>query len=65
MLCIEFPSAVTQGILGILDKRDEENVDFDEFLQSVKTILLYDNFFEELETLFRHLDSTKIGKIKV
>jgi Ca2+-binding EF-hand superfamily protein len=57
MLCIEFPAQVTQGIISILDKRDEENVDFDEFLQSIKTILLYDNFFEELETLFRHLDA--------
>ena len=57
MLCIEFPAQVTQGIISILEKRDEENVDFDEFLQSIKTILLYDNFFEELETLFRHLDA--------
>jgi hypothetical protein len=65
MLCIEFPAQVTQGIISILDKRDEENVDFDEFLQSIKTILLYDNFFEELETLFRHLDAQKLGRIKI
>lgn len=64
MLCIDFPPMVTQGVLAILDKRDAENVEFDEFLKSVKTILLYDNFFEEMEPLFKHLDVLQTGKIQ-
>lgn len=56
---------MTQGIVAILDKRDEENVDFDEFLKSVKTILLYENFFEELDPLFKHLDKLKLGQIRI
>ena len=48
----------------MLDKKDEENVDFDEFLNGVKTVMLYDNYFEEMEGLFKYLDSKKAGKIK-
>jgi replication factor C small subunit len=42
----------------------EENVEFDEFLCGIKTILLFDNYFEEMEQMFRYLDQTKQGKIK-
>jgi Ca2+-binding EF-hand superfamily protein len=45
--------------------KDEENVDFDEFLSAVRTILMFENFFDELDLLFRHLDSLKTGKIKI
>ena len=48
----------------MLDKREEENVEFDEFLCGIKTILLFDNYFEEMEQMFRYLDQTKQGKIK-
>ena len=65
MLCIDFPAEVTTGIVALLDKRDEENVDFDEFLNAVRTILMFENFFDELDSLFRHLDSLKTGKIKI
>lgn len=65
MLCIEFPSEVTAGIVQLIDKRDEENVDFDEFLSAVRTMLMFENFFEELDSLFKHLDATKVGKIKI
>ena len=48
----------------MLDKKEEENVDFDEFLNGVKTVMLYDNYFEEMEGLFKYLDTNKTGKIK-
>ena len=48
----------------MLDKKEEENVDFDEFLNGVKTVMLYDNYFEEMESLFKYLDTKKQGKIK-
>lgn len=56
---------MTQGILQLLDKREDENCDFEEFLQAVRTILLYDSFFEEMDTIFRHIDSNKTGKIRL
>jgi len=52
------------GVLRLLDKREEENVEFDEFLCGIKTILLLDNFFEEMEHLFKYLDTSKLGKIR-
>jgi len=63
MLCVEYPTEILHGILYMLDKREEENVEFDEFLCGIKTILLFDNYFDEMESLFRHLDYKKQGKI--
>lgn len=65
MLCIEYPPVVTQGIIALLDKREDENCDFEEFLSAVRTILLYDSFFDEMDTIFRHIDSSKAGKIRL
>ena len=65
MLCIEMPAAVTSGLFELLDKREDENCDFDEFLSAIKTILLYDSYFEEMESIFRHLDNGKTGKIRI
>ena len=59
------PPVVTQGILEMLDKREDENCDFDEFLSAIKTILLYDSYFEEMESIFKHLDNGKTGKIRL
>jgi Ca2+-binding EF-hand superfamily protein len=64
MLCIYYPSEILAGILKMLDKKEEENVDFDEFLNGVRTVMLYDNYFEEMEGLFKYLDTKKQGKIK-
>ena len=64
MLCIDYPAEILNGILKLLDKREEENVDFDEFLNAIRTIMLYDNYFEEMEVLFKYLDSkNKLGKV--
>mmetsp|Transcript_7293 Transcript_7293/g.11446 ORF Transcript_7293/g.11446 Transcript_7293/m.11446 type:complete len:119 (+) Transcript_7293:475-831(+) len=63
MLCIDYPSEILNGILKMFDKKEEENVDFDEFLNAVKTIMLFDNYFEEMEVLFKYLDGKKSGKI--
>jgi len=64
MLCIYYPSEILAGILKMIDKKDEENVDFDEFLNGVRMVMLYDNYFEEMEGLFKYLDTQKQGKIK-
>lgn len=64
MLCIDYPAEILKGILALLEKREEENVDFDEFLCGIRTILMYDSYFEEMETIFKHLDFMKRNKIK-
>lgn len=64
MLCIDYPSDILHGILRLLDKREDENIEFDEFLCGIRTILLFDNYFEEMEQLFKYLDLKKEGKIK-
>lgn len=56
MLCIYYPAEILQGILRMLDKKEEENVDFDEFLNGVRTVMMFDNYFEEMEGLFKYLD---------
>ena len=63
MLCIDYPNEILNGILKLIDKKEEENVDFDEFLNAIKTIMLYDTYFEEMEPLFKYLDTKKTGKI--
>ena len=63
MLCIDYPADILNGILKLIDKKEEENVDFDEFLNAIKTIMLYDTYFEEMEVLFKYLDTKKAGKI--
>jgi len=63
MLCIDYPADILNGILKLIDKKEEENVDFDEFLNAIKTIMLYDTYFEEMEVLFKYLDTKKQGKI--
>lgn len=60
MLCIDYPNEILNGILKLIDKKEEENVDFDEFLNAIKTIMLYDTYFEEMESLFKYLDGKKI-----
>ena len=56
MLCIDYPGEVLTGVLRLIDKREDENVEFDEFLCGVKTILMFDNYFEEMEQLFKYLE---------
>ena len=56
MLCLDYPPEILKGMLSLLDKREEENVDFDEFLCGIRTIFMYGSFFEEMETMFKHLD---------
>lgn len=48
----------------MIDKREEENIEFEVFLNAIKTIMLFDNYFEEMEVLFKYLDQKKLGTIK-
>ena len=63
MLCVDYPAEIWTGLCRIVDKKEEENVDFEEFLTSIKTIMLYDNYFEEMQSLFKYLDNQQKGTI--
>jgi len=63
MLLLDYPNEVLQGVLRMIDKKDAENVEFNDFLTSIRTILAYDGYFQEMEHLFKHLDRDKRGKI--
>ena len=63
MLCLEYPPDILKGILSLIDKREEENVDFDEFLCGIRTTLMFQSFFEEMETIYKHLDYKRTGKV--
>lgn len=63
MLCVDYPADILNGLLKMIDKKEEENVEFDEFLNSIKTIMLYDTYFEEMQVLFKYLDVKGTGKI--
>ena len=56
MLCTDYPAEILNGLVKIIDKKEEENVDFEEFLTAIKTIMLYDTYFEEMIPLFKYLD---------
>jgi hypothetical protein len=43
MLCIDYPSEILQGILKLVDKKEEETIEFDEFMAGIKTIFLFDS----------------------
>ena len=63
MLLLEYPPEILKGILTLLDKKEEENVDFDEFLCGIRTTLMFQSFFEEMETIYKHLDYKRTGKV--
>jgi Ca2+-binding EF-hand superfamily protein len=63
MLCVDYPAEILNGLLKMIDKKEEENVEFDEFLNSIKTIMLYDTYFEEMQVLFKYLDVKGTSKI--
>lgn len=49
--------------MRILDKRDDETLEFDQFASGIKMILVFDTFFEDMEALFKHLQRS--GKMRV
>lgn len=56
MLCCTYPPEITGSLIKIIGKKEEENVNFEEFLNAIKTIMLYDGYFEEMQPLFKYLD---------
>jgi Ca2+-binding EF-hand superfamily protein len=36
---VDYPAEILNGLLKMIDKKEEENVEFDEFLNAIKTIM--------------------------
>ena len=55
MVCLDFPSEVTQSILDVYGKKESDIVTFEEFINGIHSTLLYEDFFAEAEVLFRRI----------
>ena len=55
MVCLDFPTEVTQSILDVYGKKESDIVTFEEFINGIHSTLLYEDFFAEAEVLFRRI----------
>uniref|UniRef100_A0A7S0DNG6 Tubulin polyglutamylase complex subunit 1-like C-terminal domain-containing protein n=1 Tax=Amorphochlora amoebiformis TaxID=1561963 RepID=A0A7S0DNG6_9EUKA len=53
MICADFPIDVLNGILTVLGVQNQEIVDFREFCGGVCACLQYEEFFEQVEWLYK------------
>ena len=65
MICADYPNEVVESLLRQLYCQDEGNVDFEEYLAGIRTVLLYDGYFQEMEQLFMYLDPKHQGKVHI
>mmetsp|Transcript_22901 Transcript_22901/g.55596 ORF Transcript_22901/g.55596 Transcript_22901/m.55596 type:complete len:274 (+) Transcript_22901:115-936(+) len=63
MICQDFPLDVIDGILRILRKGPNDLIDFKDFCGGVFACLMYEEFFEQVEWLFKCADSESKGAI--
>mmetsp|Transcript_1968 Transcript_1968/g.2779 ORF Transcript_1968/g.2779 Transcript_1968/m.2779 type:complete len:275 (-) Transcript_1968:432-1256(-) len=63
MLCDDFPLDVIDGIFQIMGKRKDDPIDFREFCGGVLACLIYEEFFEQVEWLFKCADTSGSGTI--
>ena len=65
MLFIQYPKGILDEILRLLDKKEDEVLEFSQFQAGIKTVLMFDNYFEEMKVIFNHLNFQKLGKIQI
>lgn len=61
MLCLDYPSSIFKSLLKIFDVNEEDTIEFSQFEAAIRTINMFEVYFEEMEGLFRHLDCTNTG----
>mmetsp|Transcript_42802 Transcript_42802/g.49202 ORF Transcript_42802/g.49202 Transcript_42802/m.49202 type:complete len:239 (+) Transcript_42802:110-826(+) len=64
MLSLEYPNDVYRGIVRQFGKDEVDSVSFEEFSSAMETILMYEEYFEEADLIFRQIEVQKSGKIK-
>lgn len=65
MLLVDYPQDIVHGVLRQLYCPDEGNVDFEEYMSGIRSVLLYDSYFAEMEQLFMYLDPKAKGKVYI
>jgi len=63
LLSNEFPTDVVGGIMAIMNKADDDIIDFPIFAAGVRACLLFEEFFEQAEWLVKWCDSDSQGQI--
>mmetsp|Transcript_489 Transcript_489/g.813 ORF Transcript_489/g.813 Transcript_489/m.813 type:complete len:295 (+) Transcript_489:77-961(+) len=63
LLCDDFPLDVINGIMTILNKTDDDVIDFRDFCGGVFACFVYEEFFEQIEWLFKATDPTGQGTV--
>eukprot|EP00471_Norrisiella_sphaerica_P000555 CAMPEP_0184480312 /NCGR_PEP_ID=MMETSP0113_2-20130426/1801_1 /TAXON_ID=91329 /ORGANISM="Norrisiella sphaerica, Strain BC52" /LENGTH=315 /DNA_ID=CAMNT_0026858701 /DNA_START=190 /DNA_END=1138 /DNA_ORIENTATION=+ len=63
MLCDDFPLDVIDGIFQVLRKTNDDPIDFREFCGGVYACLVYEEFFEQVEWVFKCADTENNGTI--
>jgi len=64
MLCVDFPSEVVEEVLAVVGKRENEVLGFQEFRAGISTVIMFEEFFEEAEEIFRLLDKDSEGSVE-
>ena len=63
MLCLDFPPEVVEEVLAVFGKSDNEVLAFEDFVAGIQSVMLYEEFFQEAEDLFVHLDVDCTGRV--
>lgn len=63
MLCLDFPSEIIDEVMAVYAKRENDIIPFEDFAAGIQSVMMYDEFFEEAERLFNHLDVHCKGKV--
>lgn len=65
LVCNDFPVDIVDTIFGVLDKQNNDTIDFRSFCAGINSCLLYEEFFEQVEWLFKGFDVNSTGSIEV
>lgn len=63
MLCLDFPSEIIDEVMAVYAKRENDIIPFEDFAAGIQSVIMYDEFFEEVERLFNHLDIHCKGRV--
>eukprot|EP00735_Rhodelphis_limneticus_P001169 TRINITY_DN11737_c0_g1::TRINITY_DN11737_c0_g1_i1::g.11605::m.11605 TRINITY_DN11737_c0_g1::TRINITY_DN11737_c0_g1_i1::g.11605 ORF type:complete len:289 (-),score=21.36,sp/Q8BHR8/CK049_MOUSE/29.87/2e-09,Dpy-30/PF05186.8/0.0026,EF-hand_8/PF13833.1/2,EF-hand_8/PF13833.1/95,RIIa/PF02197.12/0.1 TRINITY_DN11737_c0_g1_i1:109-975(-) len=63
LLCMDFPMDIWQTLLVILNKREVDVIDFIDFQSCLRTVVLYEEFFEKTEHICYAFDIHCTGVI--
>eukprot|EP00698_Gefionella_okellyi_P008189 TRINITY_DN2016_c0_g1_i4.p2 TRINITY_DN2016_c0_g1~~TRINITY_DN2016_c0_g1_i4.p2 ORF type:complete len:184 (-),score=39.64 TRINITY_DN2016_c0_g1_i4:1109-1660(-) len=63
LVCVDFPAEAVSTIISIVGRADSDLVEFSEFAAGVNACLLYEDFFEQAELLFKACDTSGQARV--